>query len=152
MELTRQLREKFRGYGLTDAAFSRLENCVIAFGPMAGAPRGEIARRVTLTSTLDQELRELTSLLDDFLDPLMNQFQAPEPKFFADYHNAGVLVQLATPPIETVRERAAAKAEARKAAKTERVAARAAAKAEAKAQRQSRLWAEAFLPCAAGTR
>jgi len=142
LEIARKYKDDLIGYGMTDALLQQLESQIAAYKAIVLAPRNAITRRKTLTSLLDQELAGLKEVLDDVLDPLMNQFEDSAPKFFQDYRNARLLVKPATTPIEVIRERAAdkkAQLQARKDTRAARVARNAATKAETKAQRQARL-------------
>lgn len=154
LELAKENQSKLTEYGVTADSLQQLQEEIASFAAEVSGPRAARTHRKTLTSTLEQEVRELAELLDKVLDPLMHQFEATEPKFFADYWNARAVDQPSSTSIVTIRERAAAKAaqaKARKEAKAARIAAKAAAESEARAQVKARLEAIANGTSASGS-
>lgn len=140
--LAQQHRSELEPFGLTSASLGEFKQRIDAYERLALAPRSAVTHRKTLTGTLDQELRKLADLLDHQVNPLLLPFAASAPEFYAAYQNARVTVQPARTPMETIRERALAKAAmaaTRKEAKAARRAAKAAAQEAIKAQKRSRL-------------
>ena len=124
--LAREHREALTPFGMTDGLLTKLESEIAAFGAALLLPRDVINRRKTITGLIATEMKEVCTVLRDELDPLMRQFEASHPQFYADYHNARALVDL--PVIPRARRQAS-----RQAAEDKK-----AAKAKAKAERKSK--------------
>jgi cob(I)alamin adenosyltransferase len=123
--LAREHRTELTAFGTTDALLTQMETDMAAFAAALLVPREVINRRKTITGLVAAEMKEVCTTLREELDPLMRQFEATHPKFYANYHNARTLVDL--PVIPRARRQASRRA----------ADAKKAAKAEAQANRQS---------------
>jgi cob(I)alamin adenosyltransferase len=114
--LAREHRAALTPFGTTDALLETMEAEIATFEAALLVPRDLINRRKTITSLIAAEMKEVCTVLREELDPLMRQFEATHPRFYADYHNARALVDL--PVIPRARRQAS-----RQAAKQRRAAA-----------------------------
>jgi hypothetical protein len=125
LELAREHRAELTAFGMTDALLTKMETEIAAFAAELLVPREVINRRKTITGLVAAEMKEVCTVLREELDPLMRQFEATHPKFYANYHHARALVDL--PVIPRARRQASRRATEDKKA----------AKAQAKANRQA---------------
>ncbi len=124
LELAREHRTALTAFGMTDALLAKMETEIAAFASVLLVPREVINRRKTLTGLVASEMKEVCAVLREELDPLMRQFEATHPQFYANYHNARALVDLPVIP------------RARRQASRQAADAKKASKANAKANRQ----------------
>jgi len=126
LALAQENRVALKPFGTTDEVLTQLESAIAEFGAKLALPRDVINRRKTLTSLVATEIKTLCTLLREELDPLIRQFEATHPTFYADYHNARALVDLPVIPLakrQASRKAAADKKAAKAKAKVDRKAA-----------------------------
>lgn len=83
-------------YGITPATLTMLSTRINDFSGNVAAPRTSITERKGATMELVELFNESDLILKSKLDKLMEQFKTTQPKFYNQYFNARIIIDLGT--------------------------------------------------------
>jgi hypothetical protein len=92
-------------YGVTAATLTALQTRIDAYDLIVVGPQTAAAKRTTTTAMLRVEFTRGMMLVNDRIDPLMEQFNGSGTTFYADYKNARNIIDnngSGTPPTPPV--------------------------------------------------
>ena len=81
-------------YGKTPADLTQQQSEIDDYAAILAKPRTAIGTRATATSKLVELFQQGDDLLKNQLDKLMVNYQTSEPKFYSQYQNARIIVDL----------------------------------------------------------
>lgn len=79
-------------YGITQLKLDNLQGRIDAYAAVVQSPRTARAEGRSITESLAESFRVADGILKNVLDPLMLQFKAGNPEFYAAYQAARVII------------------------------------------------------------
>lgn len=98
-------------YGIDATDLTELQSLIDAYENLVEEPREAITNRSEATAALPGLFKQGDGLLDEQLDKLMEQFKQDNPKFYRQYFNARIIIDLGVRHVEEPQEPEAPPAE-----------------------------------------
>ena len=81
-------------YGVGAADLTDLQTKIDAYVTVVSAPRTVVTVRKDAGGELEKLVHDTLEILNNWMDMLMPQFKAGDPKFFQEYFDARIIVDL----------------------------------------------------------
>lgn len=83
-------------YGITAADLTALQTKITAYVDVVAFPRNAVTIRKGATAELNALIKDTMKLLNNRLDPMMEEFRESDPKFYKEYFDGRIIVDLGT--------------------------------------------------------
>ncbi|MCB9182761.1 MAG: hypothetical protein H6591_02505 [Flavobacteriales bacterium] len=83
-------------YGITAADPTSLQTKITAYVDVVAFPRNAVTIRKGATAELNALIKDTMKLLNNRLDPMIEEFRESDPKFYKEYFDGRIIVDLGT--------------------------------------------------------